>query len=143
MGLIKAPMEAYLGNLPARGSIRGVRHDPRRDASAAFVDHMTVWPSQKCGAMALSTAAGLLLKHHDRPCGRSRLNRIGARGFEPPTLCSQSNSRQFLTSVATGFPSQMLGVSNCVGFHFNTYNDLYVAPVGHQEHQSRPNLLVF
>ena len=46
------------------------------------------WPSERRGEMHLNPAAGPLWKRNDRPSRRSRVNRIGATGFEPATFCT-------------------------------------------------------
>jgi len=65
-----------LGGLQA--AILGRRDDEARNAIAAYVDHIKVWPSEKRGELVLNPAAHALWKHHDRPCRRSRFNPIGA-----------------------------------------------------------------
>ncbi len=73
-----------------QAAIGGVRNDSTRDAIATYVDHITVWPSRRCGEMVLGKSARLLWKDRDRPFRRSRCNPIGASGFEPPASWSQT-----------------------------------------------------
>ena len=73
-----------------QAAINGTRNDLARDAIAAFVDHIKVWPSEKRGELVLNPAANSLRKHRDHPKGWSRFNQIGATGFEPATSWSQT-----------------------------------------------------
>lgn len=58
-------------------AMAGVRNDITRNALAAFVDKIKVWPSQKRGELVLNASAyNLLQKRSDRPEGRSRSNLI-------------------------------------------------------------------
>ena len=85
--------------------MNGTRNDQTRDVIATYVDRITVWPSEKRGEMRLNPSAYALWKRgwdgdsqpdrehivqaspkrHDCRKGRSWVNPIGARGFEPPT----------------------------------------------------------
>jgi len=56
----------------------GERNDATREVIATYVNKIVVWPSQKRGEMHLNPAAKPLWKCHDRPDGRSWVNRIGA-----------------------------------------------------------------
>ncbi len=75
--------KAQLAGLQA--AMNGMRNDRTREVIGTYVDRIIVWPSQKRGEMILNAAAQPLWKTHDRPCGRSWANRIGATGFEPAT----------------------------------------------------------
>ena len=74
----------------------GTRNDRARAAISVFVDHITVWPSQKSGEMVLNAASQplwknrILPKHNDRPEGRSRGNKVGATRFELATSWTQT-----------------------------------------------------
>lgn len=63
-------------------AMAGTRNDRTRDVIGAYVDRITVWPSQRRGEMRLNPAAAPLWKQHDRPEGRSRGNPIGATGHQ-------------------------------------------------------------
>jgi len=42
----------------------GTRNDEARNAIAAYVDRITIWPSKKCGEMVLNTGATVLWRRH-------------------------------------------------------------------------------
>ena len=107
-GALRHWARAQLAGLEA--AMNGLRNDETRNVIATYVDHITVWPSKKCGEMALNPAgyalwrrgwdkrsqsapepsARAFAKRHNRPKRRSWVNKLGATGFEPATSCSQS-----------------------------------------------------
>ncbi len=84
-----------------RDAMAGARNDRTRDVIAAYVERITVWPSEKRGEMLLNPAAAPLWKHSDRPEGRSRVNQIGATRFELATSWTQT-TRSSQTELRPG-----------------------------------------
>jgi site-specific DNA recombinase len=117
VGALRAWARRLLTGL--RDAMAGKRDDSIRNVMSAYIDRITVWPSRKCGEVVLNPAAHLLWKHNDRPKGRSRVNHIGATGFEPATSWSQTtHSNQTELRPAACCPL-LRSVPNVAGAHKN------------------------
>ena len=116
VGALRTWARAQLAGL--QDAMAGTRNDRTRGVIGAYVDRITVWPSQRRGELRLDPAAAplwkrcdaelaeancdtrsqpnrepaahTLRKRHDRPEGRSRGNPIGATRFELATSASRT-----------------------------------------------------